>query len=365
MRNLLIGMLMVSFGMGITGLALPLYAYDLSKSYVVVGLLGAAYVVFNVIFSPMAGRWADRRGRKIPLTLGLFLVACSFALYPAMRAAWWLLLVRLLQGAAEAPVWINAQASAADYSKVKRRGRAMGTYGTSWAAGLTGGTLVGGFLYKNIGANWTFLLGAATALAAALVITATPLPKPRIVPKRVKFEELASPCILGFVYVGVVSIVFTIFPVYAYWLGISAVGVGLLMTLFAAVRTLSFIHMGDISDKYGSRPLIQWGLFGLVIGSAGLVVAQGHFMLALMISILALAEGALYPAVMSVVSKVGGQTSAYVLGIFNGVAVLGWGVLPPIGGYLADRVDPLAPYLMCAVIAFVALASLWKLMPKK
>ncbi len=88
-------------------------------------------------------------------------------------------------------------------------------------------------------------------------------------------------------------------------------------------------------------------------------------MLALMISILALAEGALYPAVMSVVSKVGGQTSAYVLGIFNGVAVLGWGVLPPIGGYLADRVDPLAPYFMCAIIALVALAFLWKLMPKK
>jgi len=365
MRNLLAGMLMVSLGMSITGLALPLYASDLGASYTEIGLLGAAYVVFNVIFSPIAGRLADRHGRKTPLVLGLFLVSFSFVLYPAVKAVWWLLVVRLLQGAAEAPVWINAQASAADCSKVGCMGRAMGIYGVSWAVGVAVGPLVGAYLYKSIGINWTFLLGAATALAATLIVLATSLPKPKIMPKRVKFGELASPCILGFVYVGVVAVIFTIFPVYIYQIGISAAGVGLMITLFATIRALFFIPLGNVSDRYGSRPVIQLGLFCLVIGSAGLVVAQGYFLLALMISILAIAEGALYPAVMSVVSKIGGQTSAYVLGIFNAVAVLGWGVLPPISGYLADHVDLLAPYLICAVIAFVALAFLWKLMPKK
>lgn len=365
MRNLLASMLMVSFGMGITGLALPLYASDLGASYTEIGLLGTTYVVFNVIFSPIAGRLADRRGRKTLLTLGLLLVSCSFVLYLAVRAVWWLLVVRLLQGAAEAPVWINAQASAADYSKARHRGRAMGIYGVSWSAGLVIGPIVGGYFYKSVGATWTFLLGAATALIAALIVLVTSLPRPKIVPKRIKFGELASPCILGFVYVGVVSIIFTIFPVYAYQLGIPAAGVGLLITLFAAIRGLFFIPMGNLSDRYGARAIIRWGFFGLAIGSAGLVAAQGYFLLALMISVLAIAEGALYPTVMGVVSKIGGQTSAYVLGIFNAVAVLGWGVLPPIGGYLADNVSPLAPYFMCAVIAFVTLVFLWKLMPKK
>lgn len=307
MRNLLASMLMVSFGMGITGLVLPLYASDLGASYTEIGLLGAAYVVFNVVFSPMAGRFADRRGRKTPLAIGLILVFCSFVLYPAVKAVWWLLVVRLLQGAAEAPVWINAQASAADYSKSRHRGRAMGIYGVSWSAGLVIGPLVGGYLYKSMGANWTFILGAATALAATLIILATSLPRPKIMAKRVKFGELAPPCILGFVYVGVVAVIFTIFPVYAYQLGISAAGVGLLITLFAAIRGLFFIPIGNLSDKRGPRLAIQWGFFGLVIGSAGLVAAQGYFLLALMLSILAIAEGALYPTMMGVVSKIGGK----------------------------------------------------------
>jgi hypothetical protein len=68
---------------------------------------------------------------------------------------------------------------------------------------------------------------------------------------------------------------------------------------------------------------------------------------------------------MSIVSKIGGQTSAYVLGIFNGVAMLGWGVLPPIGGFLADAVGPTLPYFMCALISSGALIMARKLFARK
>jgi len=128
---------------------------------------------------------------------------------------------------------------------------------------------------------------------------------------------------------------------------------------------MSFIPMGGVSDRFGARPIIASGLFTLVIASVALAVVKGYFLIAVTISLLAAAEGAIYPSVMSIVSKIGGQTSAYVLGIFNAVSVLGWGILPVVGGYLADNLDPVAPYLMCAAISLVTLISLWKLLPRR
>ena len=88
-------------------------------------------------------------------------------------------------------------------------------------------------------------------------------------------------------------------------------------------------------------------------------------MLIPIIIILAISEGSIYPAVMSIVSKIGKQTSAYLLGIFNGVAMLGWGILPPIGGFLADAIEPTLPFFMCALISLTALVVVQKLFAKK
>ena len=242
----------------------------------------------------------------------------------------------------------------------------MGIYGTSWGIGFAIGPFLGGCLYTVIGAGPLFLMGAFAALVATLVVATAPFPKPHVTLKRVISKELWSACLIGLVYVGVVGIIFTIFPVYARdSLGISEVGIGLLVMLFAAFRAMSFIPMGGVSDRFGARPIIASGLLTLVIASAALAFVKGYFLIAVVISLLAVAEGAIYPSVMSIVSKIGGQTSAYVLGIFNAVSMLGWGILPAAGGYLADNLDPVAPYLMCAAISLATLFILWKLLPKK
>ena len=365
MRRLLASTFMVSLAMGLTGLALPLYARDLGASYTSIGLLGAMYVAFNFLFSPLTGRFADRHGRRIPLVAGFFLVALSLALYPLISAVWWLLAVRLLQGAAEAPLWVNAQTAVADLSKPSNRGRAMGIYGTSWGIGFAIGPFLGGCLYTVIGARSLFLLGSIAALVAAFVVATTSFPKPQVTLKRAISKELWSACLIGLIYAGVVGVIFTIFPVYARQLGISDLGIGLFVMLFAAVRVISFVPMGGVSDKLGARPIVASGLLALVIASAALAFVKGYLLIAAAISLLAVAEGTIYPSVMSIVSKIGGQTSAYVLGIFNAVSVLGWGILPVAGGYLADNLDPVAPYLVCAVISLVTLISLWKLLPRK
>lgn len=365
MRYLLASMFIATLAMGIVGLALPLYAEDLGASYTEIGLLGTFYIIFLVLFSPFVGRTADRRGRKPLLTVGLFLLASSFVLYIFIKSVWWLLVVRLLQGVAEAPIWVNAQTAIADLSKAEKRGRAMGIYGTSWAFGFAIGPFIGGYLYKTVGPVSTFTIGALVAFLAAFIILAARLPKPHIAPRRIRFGELGPACFIGFVYVGVVSIILILFPVYLYKLDMPVVQIGSLVALFGIVRGILFIPLGSLSDKHGPGRVIRLGLFGLVVGSAGLVFTAEYFLLVPIIIILAVAEGSIYPAVMSIVSKIGGQTSAYILGIFNGLVMLAWGIVPLLGGFLADAVKPTLPYFMCALISFAALIILRKLFVKK
>jgi MFS family permease len=351
--------------MGMVGLSLVLYANDLGASYTEIGLLGAAYVAFIFLFSPLSGRVADRQGRKPFLVLGFFIVTCSFGLYLLIKAVWWLLFIRLIQGAAEAPIWVNAQAAVADLSRAEKRGRAIGAYGTSWGLGFAIGPLLGGLLYSAFGAVPPFALGTILALLASFIMLSTSLPKPHIAPRRVKLGELGPACFIGFVYIGVVSIILLIFPAYLSKLNMSALQIGSLLALFGIVRALLFIPLGGLSDKYGSGRVIKLGLLGLVMGSACLVFTAEYFLLIPIIIILSISEGSIYPAVMSIVSKIGRQTSAYLLGIFNGVAMLGWGVLPPIGGFLADVIEPTLPFFMCALISFAALLVAQKLFVKK
>lgn len=361
----------MALSMGMAGLALPLYAGDLGASYTEIGMLGVAYVVFSVLFSVPVGSLGDRQGRKPSIVLGFFLTACVLALYSLVGAVVWLIALRFLQGATEAPIWVNAQSAVADLSARGKRGRAMGAYGTSWAIGFGIGPLMGGSLYVAIGAAQTFLLSAIVAFIATAIIAGMPIPKPKFVARKLRLRGIWPACLVGLIYVGIVSIIFTLFPVYAFkappgGLGMPAAEIGLLLTLFAGIRAVLFIPMGSLSDRIGHRSIILGGMVGSALALAGVALVSGYLMLAIIISILAAAEGAIYPAVMSMVSKAGeGKNLGYVLGIFNAAAMVGWGLFPGVGGALADAYGPTSPFLMCAVVALVASVLLWKLLPKK
>lgn len=368
MRQLLTGMFLVALSMGMSGLALPLYAKDLGASYTEIGMLGVAYVVFLVLFSVPVGSAGDRRGRKPLLVLGFFLTACVLALYSLVGAVIWLIALRFIQGAAEAPIWVNAQSAVADLSGRGERGRAMGAYGSSWAVGFAIGPLMGGALYVAIGPAQTFLLSALAAFIATVIIAGIHLPKPKLVARKLRLRGIWPACFVGLIYVGIVSIILTLFPAYATspeGLSIPKVEVGLLITLFAGIRAVLFVPIGSLSDRIGHRSIILAGMFGSALALAGVAFISDYLALVITISILAATIGAIYPTVMSMVSKVGeGKNLGYVLGIFNAVSFVGWGLFPGAGGALADAYGPTSPYLMCAVVALVASVLLWKLFPK-
>lgn len=349
------------------GLVLPLYASDLGASYTEIGILGVAYVLVGILFSAPAGLMGDRRGRAQFIKLGFLTTAFVFIFYPFAKAVFLLIALRFVQGATELLIWVNAQSAAADLSTSAKRGRAMGAYGTSWGLGVGIGPIVGGVLYASFGAASTFLLSAVLAFVATVIVATMSTPKPKVTRERPKLSPILPACFAGLVYLGIVSIVFNILPVYVKTgLGMSAVQAGSLVTIFAGIRAIVFTPLGLLSDRIGRRSVILAGMIGASLASAGIALVSGFQSLAVMVAILAAAEGAIYPAVMSTVSNVSnGKNLGYMLGVHHAFTLVGWALFLGAGGIFADVCGPTSPFLMCTIVGLVAAVLLWKWLGKK
>ncbi len=367
MRRLLIGVFTISLSLWMVGLVLPLYASDLGASYTEIGILGVAYVVMGIVFSAPVGLLSDRRGRAQFIKVGLLTTALVFMLYPMAGAVFLLIALRFVQGATEQLIWVNAQGAVADQSMSAKRGRAMGTYGTSWGLGVGIGPIVGGVLYASFGATATFLLSAVLAFVATAIVATVSTPRPKFTMKRPDLTPILPACFAGLVYLGIVSIVFNILPVYVKTgLGLSAVQAGSLVTIFAGIRAIVFTPLGLLSDRIGHRPVILAGLVGSSLASAGIALVSGFQMLAVMVAVLAVAEGAIYPAIMSTVSNAAkGRNFGYLLGVHHAVTLVGWAMFLGVGGVLADACGPTSPFLLCTIMGLGATALLWKWLGKK
>jgi MFS family permease len=359
-------MFLMAFAMGTAGLALPLYARDLDASYTEIGMLGVAYVVFDALFSIPAGRAGDRWGRKTLMTLGFLATSVTISAYYFTHAVIWIIALRLVQGVTEAPIWVNAQCAAADLSPPAERGKAMGSFGTSWGLGFGIGPVVGGLLYISVGALQTFLISGLIAFASTAVVATMPLPRPKPVARKPDISRILPACFAGLVYVGMVAMIYIIFPVFVTKeLGMSEFQAGSLIALFSVSRAILFTPLGRLSDRVGYRPVILAGLVGSALASAAIAIVPGLVALAIVILLLAIAEGATYPAVVSSISKEGGPNLGYALGIFNATAMVGWGLFPGVGGPLADALQkPAFPFIMSAAFGMLAAVVLWHLLPK-
>ena len=365
MRRLLIGNFLISLAMGAVALLLPIYAAkELGASYTEIGLIGTMYVIFDVIFSVPAGVLGDRFGRRRFIVLGYVMTSFSFYLYTFCSSVTQLLLVRLYQGLAEAPVWVNMQTAIAELSGEHERGRAMGLYGTSWAAAFGVGPIFAGWAYPEFGARWVFLWSAALAICSVIPVLMTEFKPPRRVLKRPDFVRLLPLCFATLIYIGVVAIFHTLLPAYAVVdLGLTEFEASTLITVFTIVRGVVFAPLGGLSDRFGAKRMIVASIGASAFISLGLALATTYSVLLLFSLLLAVAEGAVYPAVVSTISKLGERSSpGLVLGIFNSVGMAGWGIFPGVGGVIADRCGPSAPFLMFVVVGLVSLPFLQKVL---
>jgi MFS family permease len=172
------GTAMVRAGGGAIGLMLQLYAAQIGAAPQLVGLIGVAFYLTELVGAPLFGIWVDRRGWRPFMLLGPLLAALAVlltaatALVPLALALPLLFVTRLMEGSAVAsntPATLSFL-SAAAAGDATLRARSVSYFQIAVIGGAALGGLLGGTLYGALGTIGFLVLAAFYILSWALFL---------------------------------------------------------------------------------------------------------------------------------------------------------------------------------------------------
>lgn len=348
--SLYMAVFMSSVGLGILSPILPAYVDQFAASSLVLGVIFGAYPMARTVFMPLVGRLSDRVGWKPFILTGLALFTLVSPLYSLSRNEIQLFLVRFFQGIAAAMLLPVAMSVIGKLSPKGREGFLMGSFSSAFFAGLGFGPLIGGFLKDTYSAEAAFYGMGVMALAAfllALVTLGTGPSEPVPVARKKDlsgpiplFRDLPLIGLLVFRFCRAVGIglVWVILPLYAIrYLEISAVRVGILLSVNTFITTILQAPVGHLADKVGHLRSLTVGSF-LAAGAIGSIGWCHSFSRLIIISVmLGVAGSLIVPSGSALAVTLGRERGmGSVMGLFNSSLSFGTMVGPVIGGALLD-----------------------------
>jgi MFS family permease len=165
--------------LGAVVLALPLYVRDeLDSSDLGVGVAIGVASIGAIVAGPMAGRIADRRGRRGVAIAGAAVMALGYlglALEPSFAGV---VPIRAIAGAAEAVFVVAVYTMVSDLAPTSRQGEAMSLVSAASYLGLAVGPIAANLVVDGAGYPPTWMLASALVVAAGLAVLATPETRP-------------------------------------------------------------------------------------------------------------------------------------------------------------------------------------------
>src|SRR5881396_1168202 len=159
------------------------------------------------------------------------------------------------------------------------------------------------------------------------------------------------------------GIIVPLLPFYAETFGASPLIVGLLFGVFSLCQLVAAPALGDLSDRYGRRPVLIFSLAGTVVSFAMLAAAHSVAMLFAARIVDGLSGGNISTARAYVADVTEPKDRARAYGIIGAAFGLGFILGPAISGILA-RVSYTAPIWAAAAITLVATAMAWLWLPE-
>jgi MFS family permease len=300
-----------------------------------VGLAVGAFSGTTLVLRPLAGRWADRHGRRPLLVGGASLFALLVLGHLLVTDLAWLVVLRLLLGAAEALYFVAGFAALADLAPAGRAGEALSYNSLALYLGIAIGPVVGQVLLSWAGfplvwAGAGVLLAVAALLAAQVPETLQPASGPSP-PAPLIHPAVLVPGLGLFIGVAVVGGFLAFAPLHAARLGLDLWST--VLGLFGLVVVACRILFATLPDRV--RPL-RLAAAALAASGAGLVLiaaVPAAWSLFAGAVLLAIGTAFLTPAVFAAVfsrvppsqrGSAAGTVSVFIdLGLGGGPVVLG------------------------------------------
>jgi multidrug resistance protein len=157
-----------------------------------------------------------------------------------------------------------------------------------------------------------------------------------------------------------VGLVSPILSVYASTFSASATMAGMIITLFGVGRLVINLPAGLLSQRIGHRPLLIAGPFILVVGSIVAALATDLETLLFARFVQGIGSG-IYMTISSAAIATMAQPGerGRLMALYQGGMLLGTGLGPAIGGFLASHFGYSAPFWAYALVCIIALAIAW------
>ena len=159
------------------------------------------------------------------------------------------------------------------------------------------------------------------------------------------------------------GIIIPLLPFYAETFGASPLTIGLLFAVFSACQLVAAPALGDLSDKYGRRPILIFSLAGTVVSFVMLAMAHSIAMLFLARIVDGLSGGNISTARAYVADVTAPEDRAKAYGLIGAAFGMGFIMGPALSGVLATY-SYTAPIWAAAGITLAATLMAWLWLPE-
>src|SRR5919202_4408457 len=159
------------------------------------------------------------------------------------------------------------------------------------------------------------------------------------------------------------GIIVPLLPFYASTFGASPLVIGLLFAVFSLCQLMAAPALGDLSDRYGRRPVLVFSLAGTVVSFVMLALAHSVAMLFAARIVDGLSGGNISTARAYVADVTEPQDRARAYGFIGAAFGLGFIFGPALSGMLAG-ISYTAPIWAAAAITLAATEMAWPWLPE-
>ncbi|WP_435954268.1 multidrug efflux MFS transporter MdtG [Dryocola sp. BD626] len=278
------------------------------------GLVFSITFLFSAIASPFWGGLADRKGRKIMLLRSALGMAIVMVLMGFAQNIWQFLALRALLGLLGGFV-PNANALIATQVPRNKSGWALGTLSTGGVSGALLGPVIGGLLADSYGLRPVFFI-TATVLFLCFILTLlyiresfTPVNKKDMLHARQVLTSLKNPRLVLSLFVTTMIIQVatgSIAPILTLYVRDLAGNVsnlafisGMIASVPGVAALISAPRLGKLGDRIGPEKILICALVISVVLLIPMSMVQNPWQLGILRFLLGAADGALLPAVQT------------------------------------------------------------------
>lgn len=364
----------VMLGVSLVSPILPLYALSFDVSLVMVGALISGFGIARLIMDVPTGMMVDRLGMKRFMLYGIAIVFISSIVCGLAVNYWMLLIGRVFEGVGSAMYSTTSFTCMGRIAPEEKRGKYMSFYLGMFILGSVSGPAFGGYIGEVMGLAAPFFFYAGTAAFCYLLIQlgvresafadASGGRKNKVELQQIKGllknYTFVAICVAIFaIFVGRMGVTSTLVPVHAYYgLGITATGLGIILTLSALANFVIMMPAGSLTDRYGRKPFMFASVFlsGLLVILIPFAGDAAGF--ALVMIVLGFAFGLSGPIIAWVTDISKGEQLGTAMGLFRTMSdagfVVGPIVLTALPGTSEESVG-FVPFVFAG--AFLILAS--------